>query len=710
MSRPDNESVQSMTLAPLPPRVLNAFLNRVADMAGCQRSELDELAAHADRTRTPIQDVVVSFGRLSEQGSYEALAAVSGMTLTAIAEATPSPLAVRMVPVKVAKRHRLVPLSISDRTLKYAIARPFNDDAERDVAFVSGRRPEVVLACASEVDQVLARAYPRSSELEVIVARLRSTSVIETITEYDASAQTDSAVIELCNHLIARAVEAGSSDVHIEIGSEGAVVRFRVAGIMEAVATIPPAAAPAVCNRFKIMARADISLRMRPQDGAFALLVDKRRIDVRFSSVPTVTGEKLVMRVIDSRSEFRTLEQLAYPPDVMTRLRHTLSRPDGLVLVTGPTGSGKTTALYAALDMIRARAVNIVTVEDPVERQVTGITQIPVNTRAGATFATALRSVLRQDPNVIMVGEIRDAEVAGILGQAAYTGHLVLSSLHTTDSVTAIVRLLNLGLEPFKVAESLSAILAQRLVRRLCTSCREVHSEFDARRKGEECRVSRVGASAGPGCPACRFTGYSGRVVVPELLAPDAALRDVIARGAQAGELRSAMRAAGIPTMRDRALQFVSEGVTSIEEADRVLAAEESVTSLNADNGRVLVAEDDAITRMLVKLLLERDGYTVLEAANGRQAVEIAAREQPALVVLDLNMPEMNGYDAIAHLRRVPTLSTMPVLVLTSEEGPGVETTVLQLGADDYVLKPFDPGVLSSRVKAAFRRIRAVAA
>jgi type IV pilus assembly protein PilB len=688
---------------------LSLFLDRVAVAAHCSRASLDEVAAHAARTNVPIADALVSYGTVSEDVSYETLAAVSGMPKVSLAETAPAQLAVRMVPARVARRHRLVPLAVTDRTLKYAICRPFDDDAERDVAFTSGRRPEAVIATRTDVDGLLARSYPKSSELEVIVARLRSTSVIETITEFDASAQSESAVIELCNHLIARAVEAGSSDIHVEANHEGAVVRFRVSGIMEPVATIPPAAAPAVCNRFKIMARADISMRMRPQDGAFALLLDGRRIDVRFSSVPTVTGEKLVMRVIDSRSEFRSLEQLGYPHDIYSRLRQSLSRPDGLVLVTGPTGSGKTTALYSALDILRARAVNIVTVEDPVERQVSGVTQIPVNTRAGATYASVLRSVLRQDPNVIMVGEIRDAEVAGILGQAAYTGHLVLSSLHTTDAVTAIVRLLNLGLEPFKVAESLSLILGQRLVRRLCTQCRIVHSEFEARRLGEEQHVPRIAASPGAGCPACRFTGHSGRLVVAELLTPDAGLRDAIARGAPTGELRSAMRAAGLMTMRERGLNYVAEGLTSLEEVNRVLAADEQPVAATPESGRVLVAEDDAITRMLVKLLLERDGYTVLEAANGRQAVEIAAREHPALVVMDLNMPEMNGYDAIAHLRRVPALSAMPVMVLTSEEGPGVETTVLQLGADDYVLKPFDPGVLSSRVKAAFRRLRVAA-
>jgi hypothetical protein len=239
----------------LPPRVLSAFLDRVAIAAGCPRAALDEVAAHAARSNMAIADALVSFGRVSEQVSYEMLAAVSGMSMVSLAETAPALLAVRMVPARVARRHRLVPVAVTDRTLKYAICRPFDDDAERDVAFTSGRKPKAVLATRTDLDGLLARAYPNSSGLEVLVDRLRSTSVIETISEFDASAQSDSAVIELCNHLIARAVEAGSSDIHIEAAHEGAVVRFRVSGIMEPVATIPPAAAPAVCNRFKIMAR-----------------------------------------------------------------------------------------------------------------------------------------------------------------------------------------------------------------------------------------------------------------------------------------------------------------------------------------------------------------------------------------------------------------------------------------------------------------------
>jgi CheY-like chemotaxis protein len=319
-----------------------------------------------------------------------------------------------------------------------------------------------------------------------------------------------------------------------------------------------------------------------------------------------------------------------------------------------------------------------------------------------------LRSILRQDPNVIMVGEIRDGEVAQIVGQAAYTGHLVLASMHTADAATAITRLQNLGLEPFKVAESLSAVLAQRLLRTLCPGCRRIVPDADARPIGSSSpAATRI--VAGPGCDRCQHTGYLGRVPVAEVLTPSDGLRDAIGRGATAHEIRFAMRSAGFPTMRDQAMRLVQQGVTSIEEVDRVLA-DDGRSKSQRTKPRVLVTDDDPITRMLVKLLLEREHYDVLEAMNGQQAVEIALREKPDLIMSDLHMPEMDGYESIRRMRKDFSLAMVPIIVLTAEDGPGVEQRVLELGADDYIVKPFDPTVLLSRVHAAFRRLNASAA
>jgi type IV pilus assembly protein PilB len=665
------------------------------------RSDLLVAQQHAEREHIELPETLVALGLVAEAETYAALADAAGAELVDLTTAASSELAIRLVPERLARRYNAVPLSIDNRTLTYATFRPFDAEAERDLSFASGRRACAVVATRSEIINALDRCYPKLRELDVLAQRLSSERPVVQNTDgpRELTAGT-SAVVDMCNQIIGRAIEVGASDVHVECGAQGTAVRYRICGVLEPVLTLPANVSHSIRNRFKIMARADIAIRHRPQDGAFKLNVNGRPIDIRLSTLPTIDGEKIVMRVIDSHSPLQSLDLLGYDNDTLSRLRHSLARPDGLVLVTGPTGSGKTTALYAALGHLRSGRTNVITVEDPVERTVPGITQIPVSARSGNTFATILRSLLRQDPNVIMVGEVRDAEVAQIIGQAAYTGHLVLSSMHTVDTATAITRLSNFGLEPYKIAESLSAVLAQRLLRALCPHCRHVHADSDGKKQ------LPAPASAGPGCQHCKHTGYFGRVPVAELLTPSDELREAITRGATAYEIRAAMRSAGFPTMRDRALELVAQGVTSLEEVNRVLADDAPHASINAAT-RVLVTDDEPITRMLVKLLLEREHFEVLEATNGREAVEIATRERPDLLLIDLNMPEMDGYEAIGCLRKQLSFTTLPIVVVTAEDGPGIERRVLELGADDYIVKPFDPEILLSRVHAVFRRVMA---
>jgi type IV pilus assembly protein PilB len=676
------------------------------------RHDLTVAEHHAAREHIELVEAIVALGVAAERDAYRLLAQAAGAGFVVLDDEAPSELALRLVPERLARKHTVLPLRVDNRVLTYVTSRPFNHDCERDLTFASGRRTIACVAARSMLVDAIDRAYPKMRELDVLAARIRAERPIVENGEVDESAPSDSAVIELCNHIVGRAVEVGASDIHIECGAQGSAVRYRICGVLESVLTLPVAVSHPIRNRFKIMARADIAVRHRPQDGAFRIKVNTRPIDVRLSTLPTVDGEKLVMRVIDSVSPLQALDKLGYDDDTMARLRRSLARPDGLVLVTGPTGSGKTTALYAALAHLRTGRTNIVSVEDPVERTLLGVTQIPVNAKGGNTFPVVLRSLMRQDPNVIMVGEIRDTEVAQIVGQAAYTGHLVLSSMHTSDAATAITRLQNLGLEPFKIAESLSAVLAQRLVRALCPHCRRTHDELDARRRGAEHHVRRIPVSVGPGCVHCKQTGYLGRLPVAELFTPSDPLRDAIARGATGHEIRAAMRAAGFPTMRDHALRLVEDGTTSIEEVDRVLADDDQARAGGGGRTqpRVLVTDDEPITRMLVKLLLEREKFDVLEAANGEQAIETAIRERPDLLLIDLHMPEVDGYEALRRLRREFSLATMPIVVLTAEEGPGVERRVLELGADDYMVKPFDPAVLLSRVHAVFRRLKTAAA
>ncbi len=686
-----------------PTPVKDRFAEALLTSSLVSRHELSVAAELAERDQVPLADAVISLGFASELDTYAVLSRATGLPLVDLDELDISAFVLRLIPEKVARRHRVLPIAQDGSVLTYAVATPFDDEADRDVAFASGRRTRRVLARPSQLLAALDRAYPQLAEVDLLLARLRSEWQCQ-VFEADTPADPDSPVVRLCDYLVGNAVALQASDLHIEPSPEGAVVRYRIHGILEPVLTIPAEAVSAVTNRFKVMARLDIAVRQRPQDGAFRLRVNDRGVDVRMSTLPTISGEKVVLRIIDTTSTFATIDQLGYPGPVAERLRRALDRADGLVLVTGPTGSGKTTVLYAALNYLRTGRTNIVSVEDPVERRIEGINQIPVNSRAGTSFAAVLRSVLRQDPNVIMVGEIRDAEVAQIVGQAAYTGHLVLSSLHTSDAASAVTRLVNLGLEPFKIAESLSAILAQRLVRRLCPDCKRALDPMEARRLGRAHGVDRIAAAAGPGCERCRQTGYLDRVAVAEILVPDDRIRQAILEGATASQLRRAMAAAGSHSMREVALALAAEGITSLEEIDRVLSGEDQPVEARSERSRILVVDDDRIARLAVKLLLEKAGYEVLEGETGAHAVELARRRRPDLLLLDLMMPEMDGYQALARIRRDITLAMLPVIVITAENGPGAERKVLEAGADDYMVKPFDPEILLARVKGVLRR------
>lgn len=687
------------------------FGERLLSWALINTSDLMVATQHAAQSGRGLADSIISLGLLPEADTYAALARATEMPLVDLRLVTPDALALRLVPERVARKHVILPVSQDNRTLTYAVARAYDNEAERDVRFAAGREPHPVLAPRSQIAAAIDRHYTHAGQVELLVARIPSQAVVEMFDPSSTPGGSDAApAIQLCNHILADAVKAKASDVHIEPSASGATVRYRRFGILEPVLTLPMEAVRAVTNRFKIMARADITQTQRPQDGAFHLRINGAPVDVRLSTLPTIHGEKVVMRVIDSANEFVALDKLGYDAITVERFAHALDRPDGLVLVTGPTGSGKTTTLYAALNHLRTGRTNIVTVEDPVERLIEGVNQIQVNNLGGTTFASILRSVLRQDPNIIMVGEIRDSEVAQIVGQAAYTGHLVLSSLHTTDTASAIVRLLNLGLEPFKIAESLSAIVAQRLVRRLCPHCRVLHDELEARRLGRLQGVSSVPAAAGRGCEQCRYTGYVERVAVAELLAPDEELREVIRAGGSGGTLRAAMRAGGWRSMRETAVALVAAGTTSIEEIDRVLAADRAPAATAHKKQRVAIVDDDPVTRTLVKRLLEADGYDVLEGENGYQAIDLARRERPDLLLIDLLMPEMDGYQAIAEIRKDLSLVSLPVIVLTADSSTGVEQRVLELGADDYLVKPFDADVLVSRVRAGIERVNQLAA
>jgi general secretion pathway protein E len=378
-------------------------------------------------------------------------------------------------------------------------------------------------------------------------------------------------VIRLVSMLLAEALNARASDVHLEAYPDALRVRYRVDGVLQEAPSPPKSMAPAVVSRLKVMADLDIAERRTPQDGRIRLTLQDRQVDVRVSTVPTLHGESVVLRLLDKEASTGRLdlESLGMSANDLARLQKVLTIPHGIVLATGPTGSGKTTTLYAALERLRTGREKILTVEDPVEYQLAGIPQVPVNEKVGVTFASALRALLRQDPDVMLVGEIRDGETAEIATQAALTGHLVLSTLHTNDAAGALTRLVDLGVAPFLVAATVEAVLAQRLVRTVCRACASVEQATDAERAALGA-PSLTTVTRGRGCEACRGSGYAGRTGVYELLVMDDAMREAISARDGAASVRTIARTKGVPTLRHDGVRLVMAGVTTPEEVVRV--------------------------------------------------------------------------------------------------------------------------------------------
>ncbi len=428
---------------------------------------------------------------------------------------------------------------------------------------------EIVGEGQSQQEEVdLAELLADVEEGDVEIDRSRSAS----IDEMDLEAQAgESPVIRYVNHIIQTAVKEGASDIHIEPGEKKLKVRFRIDGILFEMMNPPAAMAPAITSRLKIMANLDISERRIPQDGRIRCTVGGRRLDLRVSTLPNACGEKTVMRILDQKSVNVELEQLGFDPDSLEIWKGLVDAPHGIVLVTGPTGSGKTTTLYASLRQLDRNKLNISTVEDPIEYHLDGITQTQMHEKIGMTFAKALKALLRQDPDVIMLGEIRDHETAHTAVQAALTGHLVLSTLHTNDAPSSITRLVNIGLEPFLVGAAVNGVLAQRLVRRLCQHCKAQEKPSDEMAEFLEMQGLPTGETwVAKGCDKCRQTGYAGRVGIYELLTVDDQLRDVIARNPNVAEFRRMCIERGMVTLRQDGMKKVEQGLTTVPEILRV--------------------------------------------------------------------------------------------------------------------------------------------
>ncbi len=523
-------------------------------------------------------EVLVELKFVTEEQVLEVLAGAYGVPFARVNPRLADPKVVEVLPREFIDKNCVLPLFLVNGKLTVALNEPTNVFLIEEIQKLTKASVQVVAATPKDIRSTLQQHLPKANVfvIDEMMGKLGEqdlTLVEKQVTDISdiESAAGDSPVVKLVNYLVYCAVNEGASDIHVEPGDGTLRVRYRVDGNLFEKMRPPAQMTPAIVSRIKIMAGMDISERRVPQDGGISVVLDKRPIDLRVSTMPGKYGEKVVIRIIDNKGATASLEKLGFGFEMLEKWRALVHEPNGVVLVTGPTGSGKSTTLYGSLNEIVDDTVNICTVEDPVEFNLPGVNQFQVNEKAGFTFAGALRSLLRQDPDIIMLGEIRDAETAKIATQAALTGHLVLSTLHTNDAPSAVTRLFNIGVEPYLVAASIRGVLAQRLIRRICPHCKEQVEITPAVRRTLDRLCEGLPPIEtlfkGTGCVKCRNQGYSGRVGVYELYAPDDEALDAISRGAGLQELRRIARASGkYVTLKSDGIEKVRSGLTTVEE------------------------------------------------------------------------------------------------------------------------------------------------
>jgi len=549
----------------LPPRKRLGELLVEAGMI--TEEQLREALREQKERNMRLGDVLISRGYITEQQRIEVLEYQLGIPHVQLFRQKIDPQAVHMIPRKFAEQHRVLPIRAEGSQLLVAMYDPLDYFVIDELRMATGMRIEPVIASGEELDRAISRYYGLQESVDQLLEHLPARETDTRLREIEEN----SPVVRTVNQIIRQAVQIGASDIHIEPQEDSLRIRYRVDGMMRTERTLPLDMQNVIIARIKIMAGMNVAERRLPQDGRVELDVDFRKVDIRIATLPTIHGEKVVMRILDLSSNLTDIENLGFSRHNLQLFLKAINSPYGIVFITGPTGSGKTTTLYSALFRLNRDEVNIVTIEDPVEIQLKGISQLQVNPQVGLTFARGLRAILRQDPNIVMVGEIRDVETAEIAVRAAMTGHLVLSTLHSNNAVNAITRLIDMGVEPFLVASALNCVVAQRLVRRVCPHCAREREPLPQERELFAAHGLAVGRlREGAGCAECSRTGYRGRLAIHEVLLCDEGLRSLILRKRTDVEYRAHAAERGlVPLVRD-GLEKAAEGLTTVSEVFRV--------------------------------------------------------------------------------------------------------------------------------------------
>ncbi len=652
---------------------------------------------------------------------------------------------IALISPELAEKHMVIPLRMKGDRLLVAMANPLDLYALEDLRFYTELPIDRAVVPSGDMATAIQKHYPKQGldqslglgfgtddDIEVVERKKEQETPIRELQDLGDLPP----IVKFVNSVISDAIKMGASDIHIEPQENSLVVRYRVDGIMREIMRADKNIHAAVASRIKIMSDIDIAIKRKPQDGKAQVRQSGKTFDLRVSSLPTSYGEKITLRILNPATAQLNPEDLGFAPKDLKYLSRAIQTPQGIILVTGPTGSGKSSTLYACLNKLNSPEVNIITVEDPVEFDVAGINQVQINPAAGITFAKGLRSILRQDPDIVMVGEIRDQETALTAFQAAQTGHLVFSTLHTNDAPSAVIRLMDLGIDPFLVSSSLIAVIGQRLVRKICGSCKA--PDKLPPEQLEEIRPyignkKDVVFWKGAGCEECQHTGYSGRLGLFEMLTLTPSLKNLVSEGLSSEKIKQTAQKEGFQLMSIDGIQKALQGLTTIEEVFRVAPPEITVDShpLATDSPtqedlipkdedtpedaclfttdcptKILVVDDNLVVLKLLRHLLESEDYLVITAENGVEALKLASTESPDIIVTDYEMPEMDGVMLIKKLKKKANTRSIPIMMLTAKDEEESELEGLDAGADDYLTKPIARKRFLARVALLLKRVK----
>jgi type IV pilus assembly protein PilB len=635
---------------------------------------------------------------------------------------------VKMVPYNTARKYGVFPINKKGDSLVLAMSDVQDIMALDDISMLIKNKVEPVLCTRAQISEYIEKFYKTKDSLYDLLKNMDKDINIKFVNEnkeivsHSGQGEEESEpVIKLVNIIFGDAVESRASDIHIEPGQEDTQVRYRIDGVLKDIMKVPNELYAYLAVRVKVLANLDIIETKKSQDGRVSIELPDRNIDLRISVIPAFHGEKIVIRLLDRTSAVVSIDRVGFEKEERDIFTRAVSSPQGMVLVTGPTGSGKTSTLYAALNFVNNETKNIVTIEDPVEYVLEGINQIQVNPFKNVTFSQGLRNILRQDPDVVMVGEIRDSQTAEIAFRSSLTGHLVLTTLHTNDSVSTVTRLLDMNLEPYLIASSIKLVVAQRLVRLICPECKKQTKPDEKLKEQFKSLLQDLNINTfykGTGCKKCAFSGYFGRTAIFEILRFNEKIRGLVSQKASQDIIFKEACNSGMKTLEESGLMKVKAEITSLEEVGRVIQDTGSDTVLaqppptegdvQADSRtkkeKILVVDDEEDIRKILRMRLTRAGYEVLTAGDGQEGVNIAEKERPDLIVMDIMMPELNGIEAVKILRSRLETAVIPVVMLTAKQDKQSELKGLDAGADDYITKPFDKDVLIARINMLLKK------